>query len=76
MKLRIYKTNKNFYVIQRRIFRFLLIEWWVGYSSKYGKIFKSMDEARDVINKLKEDKLDKRYVKSKEKGVEILRFDV
>lgn len=76
MKLRIYKTNKNFYVIQKRIFRFLLIEWWVGYSSKYGKIFKSMDEARDVINKLKEDKLDKRYVKSKEKGVEILRFDV
>lgn len=76
MKLRIYKTNKNFYVIQKRIFRFLLIEWWVGYSSKYGKIFKSMDEARDVINKLKEDKLDKRYAKSKEKGVEILRFDV
>ena len=76
MKLRIYKTNKNFYIIQKRIFRFLLIEWWVGYSSKYGKIFKSMDEARDVINKLKEDKLDKRYAKSKEKGVEILRFDV
>ena len=76
MKLRIYKTNKNFYIIQRRIFRFLLIEWWVGYSSKYGKIFTSMDEARDVINKLKEDKLDKRYAKSKEKGVEILRFDV
>ncbi len=76
MKLRIYKTNKNFYVIQKRIFKFLLIEWWVGYSSKYGKIFKSMDEARDVINKLKEDKLDKRYAKSKEKGVEILRFDV
>ena len=76
MKLRIYKTNKNFYVIQKRIFRFLLIEWWVGYSSKYGKIFKSMDEARDVINKLREDKLDKRYAKSKEKGVEILRFDV
>ena len=76
MKLRIFKTNKNFYVIQKRIFRFLLIEWWVGYSSKYGKIFKSMDEARDVINKLKEDKLDKRYAKSKEKGVEILRFDV
>lgn len=76
MKLRIYKTNKNFYVIQKRIFRFLLIEWWIGYSSKYGKIFKSMDEARDVINKLKEDKLDKRYAKSKEKGVEILRFDV
>lgn len=76
MKLRIYKTNKNFYVIQKRIFRFLLIEWWVGYSSKYGKIFKSMDEARDVINKIREDKLDKRYNKSKEKGVEILRFDV
>lgn len=76
MKLRIYKTNKNFYVIQKRIFKFLLIEWWVGYSSKYGKIFKSMDEARDVINKLREDKLDKRYAKSKEKGVEILRFDV
>lgn len=35
-----------------------------------------MDEARDVINKLREDKLDKRYAKSKEKGVEILRFDV
>ena len=76
MKLRIYKTNKNFYVIQKRIFKFLLIEWWVGYSSKYGKIFKSMDEARDVINKLREDKLDKRYAKSKEKGAEILRFDV
>ena len=76
MKLRIYKTNKNFYVIQKRIFRFLLIEWWVGYSSKYGKIFKSMDEARDVIKKLQEDKRDKRYNKSKEKGVEILRFDV
>lgn len=76
MKLRIYKTNKNFYVIQKRIFRFLLIEWWVGYSSKYGKIFKSMDEARDVIKKLQEDKRDKRYNKSKEKGTEILRFDV
>ena len=76
MKLRIYKTNKDFYIIQKRIFKFLLIEWWIGYSSKYGKIFKSMDEARDVINKLKEDKLDKRYAKSKEKGVEILRFDV
>lgn len=35
-----------------------------------------MDEARDVINKLREDKLDKRYNKSKEKGVEILRFDI
>jgi hypothetical protein len=76
MKLRIYKTNKNFYVIQKRIFRFLLIEWWVGYSSKYGKIFKSMDEARDVIKKLQEDKRDKRYNKSKENGAEILRFDV
>jgi hypothetical protein len=76
MKLRIYKTNKNFYIIQRRIFRFLLIEWWVGYSSKYGKIFKSMDEARDVIKKLQEDKRDKRYNKLKEKGTEILRFDV
>ena len=76
MRLRIYKTNKDFYIIQKRIFKFLLIEWWIGYSSKYGKIFKSMDEARDVINKLKEDKLDKRYAKSKEKGVEILRFDV
>ena len=76
MKLRIYKTNKNFYVIQKRIFRFLLIEWWVGYSSKYGKIFKSMDEARDVIKKLQEVKRDKRYNKSKEKGTEILRFDV
>jgi hypothetical protein len=76
MKLRIYKTNKNFYVIQKRIFRFLLIEWWVGYSSKYGNIFKSMDEARDVIKKLQEDKRDKRYNKSKEKGTEILRFDV
>ena len=76
MKLRIYKTNKDFYVIQKRIFRFLLIEWWVGYSSKYGKIFKSMDEARDVIKKLQEDKRDKRYNKLKEKGTEILRFDV
>lgn len=76
MKLRIYKTNKNFYIIQRRIFRFLLIEWWVGYSSKYGKIFKSMDEARDVIKKLQEDKREMRYNKKKEKGVEILRFDV
>lgn len=76
MKLRIYKTNKNFYVIQKRIFRFLLIEWWVGYSSKYGNIFKSMDEARDVIKKLQEDKRDKRYNKLKEKGTEILRFDV
>lgn len=76
MKLRIFKTNKNFFIIQRRIFKFLLFEWWVEYSSKYGKIFKSMDEARDVINKLREDKLDKRYNKSKEKGVEILRFDV
>ena len=76
MKLRIYKTNKNFYVIQKRIFRFLLIEWWVGYSSKYGKIFKSMDEAREVIKKLQEDKRDKRYNKLKEKGTEILRFDV
>lgn len=76
MKLRIYKTNKNFYIIQKRIFRFLLIEWWVGYSSNYGKIFKSMDEARDVIKKLQEDKRDKRYNKLKEKGTEILRFDV
>jgi len=76
MKLRIYKTNKNFYIIQKRIFRFLLIEWWVGYSSKYEKIFTSMDEARDAIKKLQEDKRDKRYNKSKEKGTEILRFDV
>ena len=76
MKLRIFKTNKNFYIIQRRIFRFLLIEWWVGYSSKYWKIFTSMDEARDVIKKLQEDKRDKRYNKLKEKGTEILRFDV
>ena len=76
MKLRIFKTNKNFYIIQRRIFKFLLIEWWVGYSSKYGKIFKSMDEARDVIKKLQEDKCEMRYNKLKEKGTEILRFDV
>lgn len=67
MKLRIFKTNKNFYIIQRRIFKFLLIEWWVGYSSKYGKIFKSMDEARDVIKKLQEDKREMRYNKFKEK---------
>ena len=76
MKLRIFKTNKNFYIIQRRIFKFLLIEWWVGYSSKYGKIFKSMDEARDVIKKLQEDKREMRYNKLKEKGTENLRFDV
>ena len=76
MKLRIYKTNKNFYVIQKRIFRFLLIEWWVGYSSKYGKIFTSVDEAREAIKKLQGDKRDKRYNKSKKKGAEILRFDV
>ena len=76
MKLRIFKTNKNFYIIQRRIFKFLLIEWWVGYSSKYGKIFKSMDEARDVIKKLQEDKREMRYNKFQEKGTEILRFDV
>ena len=76
MKLRIYKTNKKFFIIQRRIFKFLRFELWVGYSSKYGKIFKSMDEARDVINKLREDRLDKRYNKKKEKGTEILRFDV
>ena len=76
MKLRIFKTNKNFYIIQRRIFKFLLIEWWVGYSSKYGKIFKSMDEARDVIKKLQEDKREMRYNKLREKATEILRFDV
>ena len=76
MKLRIFKTNNNFYIIQRRIFKFLLIEWWVGYSSKYGKIFKSMDEARDVIKKLQEDKREMRYNKLREKGTEILRFDV
>lgn len=35
-----------------------------------------MDEARDVIKKLQEDKRDKRYNKIKEKGTEILRFDV
>jgi hypothetical protein len=76
MKLRIFRTNKNFYIIQKRIFKFLLIEWWIGYSSKYGKIFKTVDEAREVIKKLQEDKRDKRYNKSKENGAEILRFDV
>ena len=76
MRLRIYKTNKDFYIIQKRIFHFLLIEWWIGYSSKYGNIFKTVDEARDVIKKLQEDKRDKRYNKLKEKGTEILRFDV
>ena len=76
MKLRIYKTNKDFYIIQKRIFKFLLIEWWIGYSSKYGNIFKTVDEARDVIKKLQQDKIDNRYNKKKEKGIEILRFDV
>lgn len=76
MKLRIYKTNKDFYIIQKRIFKFLLIEWWIGYSSKYGNIFKTVDEARDVIKKLQQDKIDSRYNKKKEKGTEILRFDV
>jgi len=76
MKLRIFRTNKNFYIIQKRIFKFLLIEWWIGYSSKYGKIFKTVDEAREAIKKLQEDKRDKRYNDSKEKGAEILRFDV
>ena len=76
MKLRIFRTNKNFYIIQRRIFKFLLIEWWLGYPSKYGNIFKTVDEAREVIKKLQEDKRDKRYNKAKEKGAEILRFDV
>lgn len=76
MKLRIYKTNKDFYIIQKRIFKFLLIEWWIGYSSKYGNIFKTVDEARDVIKKLQQDKIDNRYNKKKEKGTEILRFDV
>lgn len=76
MKLRIYKTNKDFYIIQKRIFKFLLIEWWIWYSSKYGNIFKTVDEARDVIKKLQQDKIDNRYNKKKEKGTEILRFDV
>ena len=35
-----------------------------------------MDEARDVIKKLQEDKREMRYNKLKEKGTEILRFDV
>jgi len=76
MKLRIYKTNKDFYIIQKRIFKFLLIEWWIGYSSKYGNIFNTVDEARDAIKKLQQDKIDNRYNKKKEKGTEILRFDV
>ena len=76
MKLRIYKTNKDFYIIQKRIFKFLFIEWWIGYSSKYGNIFKTVDEARDVIKKLQQDKIDSQYNKRKEKGTEILRFDV
>lgn len=76
MKLRIYKTNKDFYIIQKRIFKFLLIELWIGYSSKYGNIFNTVDEARDVIKKLQQDKIDNRYNKKKEKGTEILRFDV
>lgn len=76
MKLRIYKTNKDFYIIQKRIFKFLLIEWWIGYSSKYGNIFNTVDEARDAIKKLQQDKIDNRYNKKKEKGTEILRFDI
>lgn len=70
MKLRIYKRN-NLYYIQRRIFHFLLIEWWINYDN-YGS-FSTTEEAKHEIDNIRQAKINKRYA---EEGKEILRFTV
>ena len=73
MKLRIYKLPENGqYVIEKRIFHFLLIEWWVRYI-KYAPIsFNTLDQAKERMAEILEKKRDK----ENNQGKEILRYTV
>ena len=71
MKLRIAKFNDNYY-IQRRIFKFLLIEWWVLYK-ECPLPFNTVDQAKERIDLIRQERREK---KNNSKTTEILRFDV
>lgn len=73
MKLRIYKLPENGqYAIEKRIFHFLLIEWWVRYT-KYAPIsFNTLDQAKERMAEILEKKRDK----ENNQGKEILRYTV
>lgn len=69
MKLRIYKKN-NLYYIQRRIFHFALIEWWVNYSTY--PYYNTVEEAKKAIIALEYSKLQSKNKENKE----IQRFNI
>lgn len=72
MKLRIYKKG-NLYYIQRRIFHFALIEWWISYSTTFTRpYYTTVDEARKTIKELEFFKSQSKIKKNKE----IQRFSV
>ena len=72
MKLRVIKlASNNKYIIQKRIFHFLLIEWWVKYN-RLPMVFDTLNEAKARIDEIREEKIFNRNNKVKE----ILRFDV
>jgi len=66
MKLRIYKKN-NLYYIQRRIFHFTFIEWWVNYSTSFtNPYYTTVEEARKTIIELEYSKLQSKNKENKE----------
>jgi len=70
MKLRIVRTD-NYYYIQKRIFHFFKWETWMSYT-KCLTHFNTLDEAKEKIKLIREEKLDK----ERKKNIEILRFDI
>lgn len=72
MKLRVIKlTSNDKYIIQKRIFHFLLIEWWVKYN-RLPMVFDTFTEAKARIDEIREERIFNKNNKTKE----ILRFDV
>lgn len=72
MKLRIYKKN-NLYYIQKRIFHFALIEWWISYSTNFiHPYYTNIDEARKAIKELEFSKSQSKIKENKE----IQRFSI
>lgn len=69
MKIRILKSNNLFY-IQKRIFHFLLIEWWIPYNKI--SVFNTIEQAKEKVQEIKNEKLNKKDKEDKE----IFRYDI
>jgi len=74
MKLRILKTN-NIYYIQKRIFKFLMIEWWIIYKN-CPLSFNTFEQAKERIDLIRKEREEIKNKKKYSKPTEILRFDV